>query len=112
MLLTATGGCRQVSRLDTMAGLAVKYNVTVRHGRAPFAEGALCPSLCSFLPSLHLESLAVRGGVLHRVWCLTMQVSDIKRANGLLSDSAMFARDNILIPTRPIVIGCVRHSGP
>jgi hypothetical protein len=41
-----------------------------------------------------------------------MQVSDIKRANGLLSDSAMFARDNILIPTRPIVIGCVRHSGP
>jgi len=38
------------------------------------------------------------------------QVSDIKRANGLLSDSAMFARDSVLIPTRPIVIGCAFRS--
>ena len=28
------------------------------------------------------------------------QVSDIKRSNGLLSDTAMFAKDTLLIPTR------------
>ena len=33
------------------------------------------------------------------VLCL-LQVSDIKRANGLLSDSAMFAKDKLLIPTQ------------
>ena len=36
-----------------------------------------------------------------------VQVSDIKRANGLLADSAMFAKDTLLIPTRPMPIGCV-----
>ncbi|KAK9839447.1 hypothetical protein WJX81_002611 [Elliptochloris bilobata] len=45
----------QVSKLDTLAGLAVKYNISV---------------------------------------------SDIKRSNGLLSDTAMFAKDTLLIPTR------------
>ncbi len=35
-----------------------------------------------------------------------MQVSDIKRSNSLLSDSAMFARDSLLIPTRPLPMGC------
>ncbi|KAK9815340.1 hypothetical protein WJX72_001978 [[Myrmecia] bisecta] len=49
-----------VSKLDTLAGIAVKYKVTV---------------------------------------------SDIKRANGLLSDSAMFARDTLLIPTRSMPVG-------
>lgn len=34
-----------------------------------------------------------------------MQVSDIKRANGLLADSAMFAKDTLLIPTRPLPVG-------
>lgn len=29
-----------------------------------------------------------------------LQVADIKRANGLLSDSAMFAKDKLLIPTK------------
>ena len=29
-----------------------------------------------------------------------LQVADIKRANGLLSDSAMFAKDKLLIPTQ------------
>lgn len=50
----------KVSKLDTLAGLAVRYHVTV---------------------------------------------SDIKRANGLLSDSAMFARDTLLIPTKPLPVG-------
>ena len=35
----------------------------------------------------------------------TMQVADIKRANGLLSDTAMFAKDCLLIPTRSMPIG-------
>jgi hypothetical protein len=34
-----------------------------------------------------------------------LQVGDIKRANGLLSDSAMFAREFINIPTRQMPIG-------
>ena len=50
-----------MARLDNLAGLAIKYNVTV---------------------------------------------ADIKRANGLLSDTAMFAKDTLLIPTRSLCIGC------
>ena len=33
------------------------------------------------------------------------QVSDIKRANGLLSDTGMFAKDTLLIPTQAMAIG-------
>lgn len=47
----------KVSKLDTLAGLAIKYHVTV---------------------------------------------SDIKRANGILSDNAMFAREHVKIPTGSI----------
>ncbi|GLC34327.1 hypothetical protein PLESTM_000182900 [Pleodorina starrii] len=50
----------QVSKLDTLAGLAIKYNVSV---------------------------------------------GDIKRANGLLSDNALYARGVVLIPTRHLPIG-------
>ncbi|PNH05970.1 hypothetical protein TSOC_007704, partial [Tetrabaena socialis] len=50
----------EVSKLDTLAGLAIKYNASV---------------------------------------------GDIKRANGLLSDSALFARGVILIPTSHLPIG-------
>ncbi|PSC70710.1 heat shock 70B [Micractinium conductrix] len=50
----------KLTKLDTLAGLAVRYNVTV---------------------------------------------SDIKRANGLLADTAMFAKDTLLIPTRPLPVG-------
>lgn len=50
----------KLSKLDTLAGLAIKYNVAV---------------------------------------------ADIKRTNSLLSDSAMFARDTLLIPTRPLPMG-------
>lgn len=43
------------------------------------------------------------------------QVADIKRTNSLLSDSAMFARETLLIPTRPLPMGCVhtiaQHAG-
>ena len=37
--------------------------------------------------------------------CRHAQVSDIKRANGLLADSAMFGKDTLLIPTRPLPVG-------
>ncbi|KXZ54734.1 hypothetical protein GPECTOR_4g803 [Gonium pectorale] len=50
----------QVTKLDTLAGLAIKYNVSV---------------------------------------------GDIKRANGLLSDSALYARGTILIPSGHLPIG-------
>ena len=44
------------------------------------------------------------------------QVSDIKRSNGLLSDTAMFAKDTLLIPTRAMPpIGhapCAAPSAP
>lgn len=50
----------RLTKLDTLAGLAVRYNVTV---------------------------------------------SDIKRANGLLADTAMFAKETLLIPTRPLPVG-------
>ncbi len=46
--------------MDNLAGLAIKYNVTV---------------------------------------------ADIKRANGLLSDTAMFAKDTLQIPTRSLSVG-------
>lgn len=50
----------KLTKLDTLAGLAIRYNVTV---------------------------------------------SDIKRANGLLTDTGMFARDTLLIPTRQLPVG-------
>ncbi|DBA83999.1 hypothetical protein WJX77_002401 [Trebouxia sp. C0004] len=50
----------KVTKLDTLAGIAVKYNVSV---------------------------------------------ADIKRANGLLSDTAMFAKDYLLIPSKSMPIG-------
>lgn len=50
----------QISKMDTMAGLAIRYDVTV---------------------------------------------SDIKRSNSFLSESAMFARKTLLIPTRPLPMG-------
>jgi len=50
----------KLTKLDTLAGLAVKYGVTV---------------------------------------------GDIKRLNGLLSDSAMFARSTLLIPTKQLPVG-------
>uniref|UniRef100_A0A383WL34 LysM domain-containing protein n=1 Tax=Tetradesmus obliquus TaxID=3088 RepID=A0A383WL34_TETOB len=50
----------KVSKMDTLAGLAIKYNITV---------------------------------------------SDIKRANGILSDNAMFAREFVKIPTAQLPIG-------
>lgn len=37
--------------------------------------------------------------------CFTFQVSDIKRANGFESDTAMFGRELLLIPTKPLPIG-------
>lgn len=40
-----------------------------------------------------LAGLAVRYGV---------AVADVKRANGLLSDTGMFAREHVLIPTRQL----------
>lgn len=50
----------KVSKLDTLAGLAIRYHVTV---------------------------------------------SDIKRANGILSDNVMFAREHVKIPTGQLPVG-------
>lgn len=50
----------KVTKLDTLAGLAIKHNISV---------------------------------------------GDIKRANGLLSDTAMYARDTILIPNQHLPLG-------
>eukprot|EP00193_Tetraselmis_chui_P013628 CAMPEP_0177795776 /NCGR_PEP_ID=MMETSP0491_2-20121128/26423_1 /TAXON_ID=63592 /ORGANISM="Tetraselmis chuii, Strain PLY429" /LENGTH=331 /DNA_ID=CAMNT_0019318649 /DNA_START=215 /DNA_END=1210 /DNA_ORIENTATION=- len=50
----------KITKLDTLAGIAVKYGVTV---------------------------------------------SDIKRLNSLLSDSAMFARSTLLVPTKQLPVG-------
>mmetsp|Transcript_7792 Transcript_7792/g.16737 ORF Transcript_7792/g.16737 Transcript_7792/m.16737 type:complete len:345 (-) Transcript_7792:646-1680(-) len=50
----------KVSKLDTLAGIAVKYNVPI---------------------------------------------ADIKRMNGLLSESAMYGRDTLLIPTKLLPVG-------
>lgn len=33
------------------------------------------------------------------------QVADIKRANGLLSDTAMFAKEYLLIPSKSMSVG-------
>jgi hypothetical protein len=35
-----------------------------------------------------------------------VSVLDIRRTNGLLADSALFARDFVHIPTRQLPIGC------
>ncbi len=79
-----------MSKLDTLAGLAVKYNISVR---APRPARAARP-----------RTAGLGRGT--NVACAP-QVSDIKRSNGLLSDTAMFAKDTLLIPTRAMPpIGC------
>ena len=35
----------------------------------------------------------------------SLQVADIKRANGFQNDTEMFGKDTLLIPTRPLPIG-------
>lgn len=47
--------------------------------------------------------LAISGP--DRLAVLRVQVSDIKRANGMLADNAMFGKDTLLIPTRPLPVG-------
>lgn len=88
----------QVSKLDTLAGLAIRYNVTVG-GRRPALQ--LRPGRPLFPPAP-----TEFGTNRPRAPSACTQVSDIKRANGLLSDTAMFARDTLLIPTRPLPVGC------
>lgn len=80
--------CLQVTKLDTLAGLAIKHNVSV---------SARC-STCWCQPKLHILCHLKQK----RVLCLgvCVQVADIKRVNGLLSDSALYARSSILIPTQ------------
>ena len=77
----------QVTKLDTMAGLAIRYGVSV---------GA-CP--CLQCTSRHVCLFYTSSLVFYQDAC-SLQVADIKRANGLLSDSAMFAKDKLLIPTQ------------
>ena len=101
----------QLTKLDTLAGLAVRYNVTVRclNAVAVCPVGAR-PSCVGFVVAAPLLTRWLCG-----ICCLPyVQVSDIKRANGLLADTAMFAKDTLLIPTRPLPVGCafwlVLHS--
>jgi hypothetical protein len=85
---TCRGWCHvQVSKMDTVAGLAIKYNVSVSHPTVDHGIRPLSPG----------------------VWMLTScvhQVADIKRANGLLTDTAMFGRETVLIPTQQLPLGC------
>lgn len=53
--------------------------------------------------------LACSVGCMQYLTCLCfmrVQVSDIKRANNLLSDTGMFAREFVLIPTQQLPVGC------
>lgn len=42
-----------------------------------------------------------------KVYQIALQVADIKRANGFQSDTAMFGKDTLLIPTKPLPLGYV-----
>ena len=96
----------QLTKLDTLAGLAVRYKVTVGVDVAVDAHSmetrVSVSGRCRRCHPTHPPSLPCPTGLLLRA----LQVSDIKRANGLLADSSMFARDTLLIPTRPLPVGC------
>lgn len=66
----------QLLKTDTLAGLAIRYNVAV--------------SSKPMQPAPYVGMLDV---------ALPLQVTDIKRINGILTDNAMFAREYIKIPT-------------
>ena len=83
----------QITKLDTLAGIAVKYNVSVCSFATLFGRKA-----SSFLGS------SDTGG-LHSKHVRMCQVADIKRANGLLSDTAMFAKEYLLIPSKSMCVG-------
>ena len=62
----------------------------------------LCKFICSKV-SLFLGSSDTGGLCIQHVpMC---QVADIKRANGLLSDTAMFAKEYLLIPSKSMCVG-------
>jgi hypothetical protein len=82
--------CPQVRKRDTLAGLAVHYKVTV-------SRRARCTSLCTALWAWDLIVRIARS--------LPTQVADIKRANGFHNESAMFGKDTLLIPTKPLPLG-------
>jgi hypothetical protein len=67
----------------------VKFNVTVSY---------TCVCITSII--LKKETPPPNNSLFRQF--LNLQVSDIKRANGLLSESAMYARDFLLIPTKPL----------
>lgn len=92
----------QVSPKDTLAGLAIRYNVSVSEKQG---GGWHC---CCALPCCWGVHTAKKRGDRTCVPDLTsvlQQVADIKRANGLLSDSALYAMETIQIPTKLLPVG-------
>lgn len=100
----------QVTKLDTLAGIAVRYNVTVCFNSIVPLSGQ--PRHPHVLVPNSVRLWLVLFEIVHLYWrdpkslfLSLSQVSDIKRANGLLSDTAMFARDSLVIPLRSMPVG-------
>jgi hypothetical protein len=93
----------RVCRFDTLAGVAIKYGVEVgNNGLSPSSS-----PLSSIDPSLgrHLTRLLRRRPPRALVACLpacaccsSIQVADVKRANGLTTDLQMFAHKTLRVP--------------
>lgn len=85
----------QITKLDTLAGIAVKYNVSVC-----LLAGHCLVSSWHFGQPIQCAQTAPSDKTTG-----IRQVADIKRANGLLSDTAMFAKEYLLIPSKSMSVG-------
>ena len=81
----------QVSKTDTLAGLALRYNVSV---------SAVSHLMRSATHTTHDTRTCTRTQTRTRanMHAHLPQVAAIKRTNGLLADTSLFARDAIYIP--------------
>jgi hypothetical protein len=93
-------------RLSLAAPLAADHQVG--HARRPSCQvqrHSRCPCLLCAMPEGMQDTPASFRSVTPLVPVAPLQVADIKRANGLLSDNSMFARDFLAIPTQRLPLG-------
>eukprot|EP00955_Chlamydomonas_euryale_P063850 358796-Chlamydomonas_euryale.AAC.15 len=98
-----------IEKRDTLAGIAIKYNVSVSAragcGSLQLPSDVRTPGCClalgtnGYACAAHVQHANIFWGICR------VQVADLKRFNGLLSETAMYGRESLLVPTRLTPVG-------
>jgi len=99
----------KIEKRDTLAGIAIKYNVSVSAragcGSLQLPSDVRTPGCClalgtnGYACAAHVQHANIFWGICR------VQVADLKRFNGLLSETAMYGRESLLVPTRLTPVG-------